>query len=171
MANELASAPDMTPPTSPHDISIELLSEHHDLSDFTCGETDLDEYLKNKALLSSVEGYGRTYVTIKPGHKRVWAYFTLAPKEVKAKSFPAAPSPPSLISVLLLGRFAIHQDLQGQHYGRELMAHVFEISVKAADLIGGHAIILDAQNEGVKAFYTKFGFTPFWINPCGCSCR
>lgn len=138
---------------------IEPLSDQHDVSQFSCGESELNRYLKKREPKNTKTGYGRTFVVKKPGHPRVWAFCTLAAGNVDVNEFPDIDDAPKRISVVLLGRFAVHSELQGKGVGQFLMGHVFEMALKTADCIGVYAIVLDAKNERVQQWYQQFGFS------------
>ncbi len=45
------------------------------------------------------------------------------------------------------------------------MAHVFDTAIQSADLIGIHAVFLEAKNRNLVRPYTQFGFFNSIDNP------
>ena len=132
----------METPKSPLDLIIEPIAKSHIVRDFSCGEKSIDLYIKRFAKKSTIAGYGRTYVAVKPGHFRVWAYYTIAASYVDASSFHSLEGCPKNISVALLERIGVEEQLRGKGFGDALMAHAFQVALQSADLIGIHAVIL-----------------------------
>lgn len=61
-----------------------------------------------------------------------------------------------------LGKLAVHVDLRGDidaQWGRQLLRDALETIIRVADAGGGKVIVVDADNQGLLAFYTRNGFT------------
>jgi hypothetical protein len=58
------------------DIDFQKLTEGHDLSSFSCGDTDLDDFIKNDALQYQNDLMAVTYLGLWQG--KVVCYFSLA---------------------------------------------------------------------------------------------
>lgn len=54
------------------------LTREHDLTNFNCGESEINNLLKQRALKSQEDGAARTYVICLQGTKIVIAYYCLA---------------------------------------------------------------------------------------------
>ena len=61
------------------------------------------------------------------------------------------------IGVILLARLAVDRSLQGQGYGRALMADAAIRTLQAADLVGARALLVHARDERAAAFYERLG--------------
>lgn len=159
----------METPASLDELVIETLTKDHNVKIFSCGDSEDDAkingYLKQNAKKNNSYGYGRTYVAVRPGHSRVWAYFTLAASHVDASKFPTAKGCPHFVSVVLLGRLGRDISLRGMGIGDMLMSHVFRISLEASEMIGVHAIVLHAKTQKLASNYAGYGFVPFVDNP------
>ena len=147
------------------ELEIEILQKQHKVGKFSCGEPEIDKHLAHHAKKNTAYGYGRTFVAIKPGHPRVWAYYTLAASYVKAECFPSADGCPQQISVVLLGRIGVESEMAGRGLGQMLMGHAFQMSLEAAQRVGVHAIVLDAKSEKLTEYYARFGFTRLIDSP------
>ncbi len=137
----------------------ELLSEEHDRSSFSCGQPQLNRYLKKYALINQESDISRTYVTTK--EHRVVGYYTLAfgsvshddaPEKLK-EGLPLHPIP-----VILLARLAVDIKEKGMGLGKGLLRDAMLRTVQAADIAGLRAMLTHAKNDDVKRFYAAFGF-------------
>lgn len=155
----------MEPPQSPDELVIELLTKSHQRKEFSCGKQKLDEYVQLHARKNTEYGYGRTYVAVKPGDTRVWAFYTLAASEIDAKLLPSSKGCPKLISVIKLGRLGVDSQIQRIGVGQMLMGHAFHMSVEAAERVGVHAVVLDAKDEDLIGYYNRYGFSSLMDDP------
>lgn len=141
------------------------LSPDHDLSQFLCGEPTLDDWLRRRALQNEESGASRTYVVCVG--KQVVGYYALA---VGAITHAAAPgrvrrNMPDPLPVMVLGRLAVDQTMQGQEIGRGLLRDAVLRTVQAADIAGIRAILVHAISDRAKQFYVKCGFIPSPVDP------
>jgi len=90
----------------------------------------------------------------------VVAYFSLAPTVITRGSLPRklGRGDPTSIPAILLARLALHQSLQGQDLGAELLYRALERAIAATEVVGGRYVVVDAINETAMAFYEHFGF-------------
>lgn len=64
------------------------------------------------------------------------------------------------IPVILLGRLAVDNSVQGQGYGRFMLIEALKKSVNVArEHIGAVAVIVDPIDEEAIRYYKKYGFT------------
>src|SRR5438045_2457184 len=61
------------------------------------------------------------------------------------------------IRVILLARLAIDRTLQGQGYGKALVADASIRALQAADLIGARALLVHARDDNAATFYERLG--------------
>jgi GNAT superfamily N-acetyltransferase len=147
---------------------VERLGRAHQRAEFCCGKPPLDNFLH--ALVSQYEkrGLGRTYVAVRPGDARVWAYYTLASGAVAFDNLPpgaARKLPRHPVPVVLLARLAVDQAAQGQGLGAFLLVDALRRCQSLAQELGIHAVEVDALDEPAKAFYERFGFIALQDNP------
>lgn len=145
--------------------SPQKLSPDHDLSEFRCGEPALDDWLRRRALPNEETGASRTYVVCV--ENRVVGYYALA---VGAVTHAEAPGKirrnmPDPIPVMVLGRLAVDQTVQGHNVGRGLLRDAVLRTLQAADIAGIRAILVHAISESAKQFYLRSGFIPSPISP------
>lgn len=149
MISAMASGP-LSPPT--------LLIESHEPTSFSCGESELDDWLVRRALSNQLSGASRTYVVTV--ENRVVAYYALASGAVLAGEAPGRVrrNMPDPIPVIVLGRLAVDQGWQGQGLGAGLLRDAILRSLQAAEIVGIRAILVHALHEKAAAFYRKAGF-------------
>lgn len=144
------------------------LTETHDFSKFSCGRESLDEWLAVAALRAQRAGAARTYVWTDGQTDAVWAYFALAPTEVVRASEGISRGMSggySRIPGYLLGRLALHQQLQGQGLGGQLLVDAVSRVVEAAKVGGGRLVVVDAPDQEAATFYARYGSVPVLSRP------
>jgi len=62
------------------------------------------------------------------------------------------------IGMVLLARFAIADERQGQGLGRDLLIEAIERAADAGTHVAARFIAVDPIDEAARAFYAKFGF-------------
>jgi len=141
------------------------LSPAHDLSHFQCGEPELDDWLKGRALNNEASGASRTYVLcIGP---RVVGYYALANGAAAHADAPGRVkrNMPNPIPVMVIGRLAIDLRFQGRRIGTALLKDAVLRTVQAAEIAGIRAILVHAISENARRFYGKLGFMASPSNP------
>jgi GNAT superfamily N-acetyltransferase len=143
----------------------EKLNPEHDLSQFHCGETTLDDWLRKRALQNEESGASRTYVACVG--KRVVGYYALAAGAVGHAEAPGRVrrNMPDSVPVMVIGRLAVDQTMQGQALGPALLRDAVLRTVQAAEIVGIRAILVHAISERAKRFYEKWGFIASPIEP------
>ena len=149
---------------------IKKLDERFSVSDFDCGDEDLNGFIRNEALFYREELLAMPYVlTEKDRIDRIWAYFTLANDKISVTDFPSNSqfnkfkkenfkkekflrSYPSV----KVGRLAISKDLQGQGIGTHLLRFI-KMYFATDNKTGCRFITLDAY-RGATGFYRRNGF-------------
>jgi len=143
----------------------EKLSPKHDLSLFQCGEPALDDWLTRRALLNEESGASRTYVLCVGN--RVVGYYALAVGAVThAEALGRVRrNMPDPLPVMVIGRLALDQTMQGQSIGTALLRDAVLRTVQAAEIAGIRAILVHAISDRAKRFYERSGFIASPIDP------
>src|SRR5688572_27164060 len=126
---------------------VERLSRQHDRSQFDCGQSALNEWLKQRASQFDRRDLARTYVTVEPGQAVVLAYYAVSGHHVRFGDLPddEAKGLPRLdIPVLLLGRLAVDRQMQGQGMGSFLLIDALRRAQRPAEKVGIRAVEVDA---------------------------
>lgn len=136
------------------------------LAAFSCGKARLDQFLVEQATDLHLDRLGHTTVVFHQDlNGIVVGYFTLSNDGIPLKTseitelglrgeakFTAFPA-------VKLGRLAVHQDLQGQGIGRQLVDLVLGEILDSESLSAARLLIVDADNDpSVLTFYRKEGF-------------
>lgn len=143
----------------------EPLASHHDVGSFASGVESLDHWLKHRALKNQATGASRTFVLCEG--QSVRAYYALASSAVIVDAAPGRfrRNMPDPIPVVVLGRLAVDQSLQGRGLGRALVRDAGLRVLQAADTIGIRGMIVHALSDEAKSFYERIGFEPSPIDP------
>lgn len=145
-----------------NDWASSPLDEQHELAEFDCGVTALNEWLKVHAVDADKRGTARTYVWTPIGSDRVVAYYAITPhlvvREGLTQKLAGGLSTP--IPGYLLAKLALDQELHGQGHGGELLHDALTKAVEAADVASGRLIAVDAIDDRAAEFYRYYGFQP-----------
>jgi ribosomal protein S18 acetylase RimI-like enzyme len=99
---------------------------------------------------------------------RILAYYALNIRglvAVEALPPPLAKRLPLRAPALAIGRLAVDLSAQKHGYGETMLVHAMRNAKKAADIVGGTFLFVDAINEDAAAFYRKYGFAALPDNP------
>lgn len=143
----------------------EKLNSLHQIDSFDSGNSQLDEWLKRRALKNESERASRTYVLC--DRQAVVAYYCLASGAVAqtAATGKVRRNMPDPIPVMVIGRLAVDRNWQGCGIGRALLRDAILRTLQVAEIAGIRAILLHAISEDAKQFYQKCGFTVRPIDP------
>jgi len=137
----------------------EPLAASHDVSEFSCGYSTLDNWLKTRALSNQQRGFTAVMVVHQDG--RVVGYYGLAPTAVVPSVLPRSirtGQPPDPVPCLLLGQLATDLQWAGRGIGTGLLKHALARCVQAASLIGGRALMVNAIDDEAARFWARRGF-------------
>lgn len=141
----------------------EPISKEHDRASFDCGDSALNDYLKQHARQNHERGLAKTFAAISPLDRRILGYYSISPASVDNRRMPEM-----LMRGLgrydvpgfRLGRLAVDKSMQGQGLGGQLLAVAARRAMRVAAEVGGMMLIIDAKNERVAAWYASYGSTP-----------
>jgi GNAT superfamily N-acetyltransferase len=147
----------------------EPIAKKHDRKGFDCAQSDLNEFLQDYARQSHERGAAKTFLAIDDGDgKTVYGYYSLGPASVE---FARAPERARRglgrydIGAYRLGRLAVRVDLQGQGLGGQLLLAAGRRCLRVAEEAGGTALLIDAKNDQVAAWYASYGALPLLDAP------
>lgn len=158
-------------------FQVEALGRHHDRNAFSCGVPALDEYLKRQAGQDQQRKVAACHVAVNPaagqlpaqsmarGPIPILGYYTLSNYGLHLGELPAdvtrrLPKYP-LVPAALLGRLAVARESQGAGLGELLLADAVRRTLRVAEEIAIHAVVVDAIDPAAAAFYARYGFRPF----------
>lgn len=154
----------MTASAAPPINEIRPLDRHHDRAAFSCGDGEIDEYLRNYARQNMERRSALVWVWTRPPSQAVIGYYTLTSTQIEAGALPTAIAQkfklrnPPLLGATLLGRFGISSARQGQGFGRMLCMHALEKALMASRVVSSVGVVLDAYSTEAKAFWRKLEF-------------
>jgi GNAT superfamily N-acetyltransferase len=143
----------------------ERIDSDHGLTQFHCGETTLDDWLKKRVLQNEESDASRTYVACVGN--RVAGYYALSAGAVAHAEAPGRVrrNMPDPVPVIVVGRLAVDQTVQGQALGPALLRDAVLRTLQAAEIAGVRAMLVHAISERAKRFYEKWGFIASPIEP------
>lgn len=141
-------------------VGPELLTEHHLLDGFDCGNDALNAWLAGRARRNQIEGSSRTWVVT--ADDRVVAFYASSTAVVLRAHATgrAARNQPEPIPALLLGRLAVDESWQGRGLGSALLKHFILKSLEIAQITGVRVLLVHAKTGEAAAFYSRYGFEP-----------
>ena len=144
----------------------EPLTAQHQLADFDCGETVLDDWLKRRALTNHLSGASRSFVVADP-HHRVYGFYALAAGAVAQREATSAVrrNRPDPVPVMGRARRAVDKRAEGIRLGAALLRDAVERALTVAQNAGVRALLVHASNDRAKQFYLHYGFQASPIHP------
>ncbi len=141
-------------------LQIVPLTRSHDRSGFSCSDEEVDIFLKHKAMQDQVLDLSRTYVLIANSNPAaIVGYYTITPIHISQEIISGdKPKIKREIPAILLGQIAIDAKYQGHGFGGLLLMNAQAKVSRASDLVGLRAMVLDARNEKLAAWYERHGF-------------
>lgn len=147
-------------------LLITELAAHHDRSGFDCGEPALNQFLQRLARQQSDRDFSKTYVACRPDASQILGFFAISSGSVDFAHWPAPLRLPRYpVPVARLGRLAVDQHHRGLGIGAALLSHAVRLAMMLSTQIGLYAVVVDAKDARVAAFYLRHGFLPFPDRP------
>jgi GNAT superfamily N-acetyltransferase len=131
----------------------------HRLDDFSCGEPELDEWLKRRAMANQQSGASRTFVVADPDN-RVHGYYAMAAGAVahRLATGGVRRNMPDPVPVLVLARLAVDTRAQGYKLGGAMLRDAVQRAVAVSQNAGVRALLVHALHDRAKQFYEHYGF-------------
>ena len=138
----------------------------HRLSDFSCGQSVLDDWLKRRALANQFSGASRSFV-VADSSGRVHGYYAMAAGAVSHHIATGAVrrNMPDPVPVMVLARLAVDSCAQGIQLGGALLQDAVRRTLAVAQNAGVRALLVHALDEQAKSFYEHYGFQPSPVDP------
>jgi GNAT superfamily N-acetyltransferase len=147
-------------------VRIERLAAHHDHQRFDCGDTALNEFLRQHAGQQQRKGFGKTYVALSDNGAEILGFVTLSAGQIATVDLPESSRlPRHPAPVLRIGRLAVALAAQGKGVGQDLLAYALRIAIEFSGQVGLYAVVVDAKHERAAAFYRRIGFIATLDNP------
>jgi GNAT superfamily N-acetyltransferase len=145
------------------------IDRRHDRKAFDCGEADLNSFLMQYARQAHENGASKTYVALDAADQRtIFGYYTLSPAHVEFHRVPdiaRVGGGRHPVGGFRLARLAVGKAWQGQGLGGQLLVAAARRCIRASAEIGGTALLIDAKNAEVAAWYRLYGAVPLLDSP------
>lgn len=145
---------------NPGELRLEFLEKAHDRAAFDCGAEEINQYLRTQARQDMEKGLSRTFVLVhRDFPSLILGYYTLVPGSLAFEEVPAEkrlsryPAP-----VLLMAQLGVDRRYQSVGIGRFLLFDAIARAEWVSRQTGLYAIILDAREDTLIAYYEKHGF-------------
>lgn len=153
--------------------SIYDLVDKNDMSNFSCGDKDLDDFFTNDCFGYAKQLLGKSYCyKLDANPNKVVCAFTLANAGIRVDDLPNArkkkletdiPHAKTLkdYPAVLIGRLAVSQEFRSMHIGSDVLEYIKYWFVDPNNKTGCLFVIVDAYNNtDTIAFYKHNGFKP-----------
>ena len=147
----------------------EPINKTHDRDAFDCGDDALNEFLRRHARKSHELGGAKTFLAIDDAdNKAILGFYSLSPASV------AYARTPEIVRRGLarhdvpgfrLARLAVDRRVQRQGLGGQLLLAAGRRYLLASAEVGGVALVIDAKNDRVAAWYASYGAVPLLDAP------
>ncbi len=138
----------------------EPISRAHDRDGFTCGDPDLDDYLKRHARQNHERGMSKTFVAVPPDGRTLLGFYSLSPVSLSHAETPEAMrrgQPRYDVGGFRLGRLAVAIPVQGHGLGGQLLLAAGRRCLRVAQEVGGVLLLIDAKSQRAALWYKSFG--------------
>jgi GNAT superfamily N-acetyltransferase len=145
----------------PEHFEVTQLDESEPLPPFTCGDIDLDEFLRDDALRLHQAGVTRVYLAWY--ENELIGYAAVLASEIKLKTNdvkklePLAHDDFHVIPGIKIGRLAVSAAFKSRHCGTRLVQLVADLAEECGENFGCRLLIVDAYRTSVE-FYHRLGF-------------
>lgn len=138
-----------------------------DRSAFECGRESLDQWFHRRAWDNQLANVTRTSVVCDGDTGRIIGYVSLSAAQIERGHLPkpAQRNRPDPIPAILLARLAVDRTRQGEGLSRSLMFYALTTAVRLARDLGCFCVLTHPLDDGVRAFYARFGFEDLPYDP------
>lgn len=152
--------------TAGAEFRFEPLGRLHNRAVFSCGEPQLDNYLRRFARQDRDRHLAAVFVLADEAGS-IAAYYTLSASVVVRASLPSGSvaGPYEAIPATLIGRLAVDQRFQGRRLGEIVVFNALARSLRQAAQVAAALVIVDALNERAARLYSRVGFEPLLDDP------
>jgi predicted N-acetyltransferase YhbS len=149
-------------------VSIVPFNKSVDRSGFTCGKSDLDEWLRTQAGQQEKRSNARTFLALDPDGANAVGYYTTTTyrlgldEAARAYGVGKRQYP---VPAVLLARLAVDERWAGHGVGRQLLVHALQGFAEASRLLGFEIVVVHAIDAEAVTFYARYGFVRFEEHP------
>ncbi len=142
----------------------EAIARQKGRESFTCGDPDLDEYLKKFARQAHDRGGAKTFLAIGRRDDVLLGYYALSPASVAYARTPEVMRRGLArhdVPMFRLARLAVALGAQGVGLGGQLLLAAGERCLRVSREVGEVGLLIDAKSERAALWYQSYGATRF----------
>ena len=127
----------------------------------------MNRWFQRHAWANHAAGISRTNVICGTATGEIVGYVTLSAAQIERAFLPRSQqrNRPDPIPATLLGQLAVHRDHQGGGHARSLLLFALRTALRASRDIGSLGVITHPIDDGVRAFYARWGFEDLPFDP------
>lgn len=151
----------------PEGFRIEPLQRSHPRRQFDCGQDDVNDWLRAKALQHQDKRLSATKVLI-DSRRAIAGFYTLATGQVDFGDLPSElvrKLPRRALPVAIVAWLGVGLSHQGQRLGDLLFAQALRDCYDAGQTFAFVAVILDCIDDRARTFYRRWDFVELPGNP------
>lgn len=134
---------------------------------FACGRDSLDNWFRRHAWRNQASGVSRTSIVCDTATGAIVGYVSLSAAQI-ARGFLAKSAQrnrPDPLPAILLGQLAVDGQYHGRGIARSLMWFALTTALRLSRDIGCFGVITQPLDDGLRAFYQRFGFEDLPFDP------
>lgn len=142
----------------------EPIAKQHNREAFDCGDAALNDFLHRYARQTHEQGGAKTFLAVRDDDPtQVLGFYSLSPASVEFARTPNVIKRGLArhdVPTFRLGRLAVALAMQRKGLGGQLLLAAGKRCLRAAQEVGGVALLIDAKNEAVANWYASYGALP-----------
>jgi GNAT superfamily N-acetyltransferase len=151
----------------PEGYQLETLHKQHPRRRFDCGQEQVNDWIRTKALQHQKKRLSSTKALIAP-QGEIAGFYTLATGQVDFGDLPpelVRQLPRRALPVAVLAWLGVNETHQGLKLGQRLLAQALRDCYEAGQTFAFVAVILDCVDDRAKDFYKQWEFAELPGNP------
>jgi predicted N-acetyltransferase YhbS len=130
-----------------------------DLAGFTCGNAQLDAWLRFRAIGNDARAFSRVFVLA--NGRELIGYYTLSAYTIARRTAPrtlrhGAPDP---VAAILLGQLAVAESWHGRGVGASLLQDAIRRFSAAAEIVAARLLVTHPIDAAAASFYSRHGWS------------
>jgi hypothetical protein len=137
------------------------LNSTHIIDGFTCGNVEIDEWLRDHGEANDRKGFSNLFVSCDDSGLPIAGFYTLSALSIdrkKADEETQNEGPPRQIPSVLLGRLGVREDAQDEKLGASLVQDAIWRAIYVARHAAVRLLVVDAMEQGLAEWYKALGF-------------
>ena len=134
---------------------------------FDCGRNSLNQWFALYAWRNQQSGTSRTSIVHDTATGAIAGYVALSTAQIERAFLPksAQRNQPDPLPAILLGQLAVSRHDHGRGYARSLMWFALTTALRLSKDVGCFAVVTHPLDDGLRAFYQRFGFENLPFDP------